>query len=168
MLWRILLFTLMGMISTTTWAQKGVKVDVTLSPAGRYEAKTNEVQGSATQEADGSVKAENIIVNMNSITTGISLRDKHTRDRLDTKKFPQAKLLNASGKDGKGRALVEIRGIKKEVQGSYKVENGFLTASFPINIVELGITDAKYMGVGVKDIVTIHVTVPIAKGTKVK
>ncbi len=143
-------------------AEGSLEIDVNLSPAGSYKAKTTNVEGSA-QKTDAGVSAEGIIVDLDTLKTGIGLRDKHTKDRLLTSKYPKAKLVKATGKDGKGEGLIEVRGKKQKVQGTYKVEGETLKAEFPMKLSDLDIKDVRYMGVGVKDTVVVHVTVPLNK-----
>jgi len=144
----------------------GVAVDVTLSPAGSFRAETDKVTGTAFKTADGGVGAENVIVDMRTLKTGVSLRDKHTKEHLMVEKFPQAKLLKATGKDGKGEAMVEIKGVQKKVTGTYKVEGNLLKAQFPVHLPDLDIKGIRYMGVGVKEDVVVNVILPIAaRGT---
>lgn len=140
----------------------GVVVDVKLSPAGSFKAETSKVKGSAVKTADG-VKAENVEVDIQSIKTGIDVRDKHLKQRLLVDKFPTAKLIKAEGKDGKGTATVEVKGMKKDVTGTYKVEGDTLIASFKMSLSDLEIKDARYMGVGAKDEVIVNITLPIQK-----
>lgn len=141
-----------------------VDVDVTLSPAGSFSAKTKKVSGKAFRISKGGkeiIQAKNINVDISSITTGITLRDKHLKERLLSDKFPTAKLLKAKGQNGKGIALLEIKGKKIKVSGTYTIKDDVLKASFPIKLPSLDITDVRYMGVGVKDTVTVNVTVPV-------
>lgn len=140
-------------------AQEAV-VDVTLNPMGDFKGKTSDVKGFATVKGD-EVTAENIIVNLATLKTGVELRDKHTQKHLDTKQFPEAVLVSAKGKAGKGTGKIKIRGVEKDIAGTYKVEGKQLVADFKLNIGDFGIKDINYMGVGVEDEVAIHVTVPV-------
>lgn len=139
----------------------GVEIDVKLSPAGSYKAKTEKVKGVAYKTADG-IEASGVTVDLNSLKTGIELRDKHTKERLMSNKYPQAKLIKASGKDGKGTATLEIKGKKIEVTGSYKIVGNELQAQFPVQLPALEINDVKYMGVGVKDEVVVNINLPLS------
>lgn len=141
-----------------------VEIDVTLSPAGSYKAKTQKINGTAYKTPDGGVAAEGIAIDLRSLQTGISLRDKHTKEHLMTDKYPQAKLVKASGKDGKGTATIEIRGKTIEVAGTYKVEGGNLKAQFPVNLSAIDVNNVRYMGVGVKDTVNVNIDVPLSEG----
>lgn len=144
---------------SSAYAQS-VTVDVTLNPMGDFKAKTANVKGAATVKGD-EVTAQNIVVDLKSLKTGVELRDKHTQKHLDTTKFPEAILVSAKGKGGKGIGKIKIRGIEKDIAGTYKVEGKVLKADFPIKISDFGIGDINYMGVGVEDTVTLHVAVPV-------
>lgn len=142
-------------------ASPGLIADVALTPAGDFQAKSEDVKGFATVEGD-TVKAENITVSLKNLKTGLALRDKHAKEKyLEVDKFPEAKLSKAIGKGGKGKARVSLKGIEKEVEGTYKIEGKELKASFPIKLSDFKISGIKYMGVGVDDIVKVNVTVPI-------
>jgi polyisoprenoid-binding protein YceI len=142
-----------------------VQVDVGLSPAGSFKAETKKVKGTAYKTADG-VAAENVIIDLKSLSTGISLRDKHMKEHLMVEKYPQAKLIKAVGKNGKGVATVEIKGKKQKVEGTYKIKGNSLIAEFKVPLAQLDIKDIRYMGVGVKDEVTIHTTLPLGAEKK--
>lgn len=157
---RILFFVVAVAFSTSALANK-VTVDVKLSPAGSFKGENTSVTGTATKTADG-VMAENVVIDAAAFKTGIALRDDHLKKRLQNDKFPQIKLLKAVGKGGKGKARIEIMGMTKDYAGSYSVDGSTLKADFPVKLSELKITDVRYMGVGVKDEVVIHVELPIA------
>ena len=146
-------------MSLSAWAQEAV-VDVTLNPMGDFKAKTTAVKGQAVKKGD-EFTATNIVVNLKSLKTGVDVRDKHTQKHLQTDKFPDAVLLSASGKGGKGKGRIKIKGIEKDIEGTYKVEGNLLKAKFNLNIADFGIKDINYMGVGVEDTVTLNVSVPI-------
>ncbi len=139
-----------------------VVIDVKLSPAGSFKAETSKIKGSARKSGED-VFAENIEVDINSIKTGVDLRDKHLKERLLSDKFPVAKLIKAEGKGGKGKATLEIKGIQKEVTGTYKLSGNALQAQFKMSLAELEIKDVRYMGVGAKDEITLTVNVPVKK-----
>jgi nitrogen regulatory protein PII len=151
----------LSFISLSAIAQQAT-VSVSLRPAGSFKATTSDVKGTATQKGD-TVEAQNIIVNLKGLKTGITLRDEHTRKHLEVEKYPEAVLVSASGKGGKGEGLVKIRGVEKKVSGTYKIVGTNLVATFPIKFSEFNITGVKYMGIGVADDGTVDVTVPIKK-----
>ncbi len=145
--------------SLSVFAQSAV-VDVVLNPMGDFKGKTTDVKGFATVVGD-EVKAEDIVVNLKSLKTGIELRDKHTQKHLNTEKFPEALLVSASGKSGKGTGKIKIRGIEKVISGTYKVQGKMLLADFKLNLTDFDIKDINYMGVGVEDEIVLHVAVPV-------
>lgn len=148
---------------TTLAADAGMEADVALTPAGDFKAKTDDVKGEAIADGD-TIHAENITVNMKSIKTGLSLRDKHAKEKyLEVDKYPEAVLVKAIGKGGKGKARIRFRGIEKDVDGTYKIDGSMLVAEFPLKLSDFGISGIKYMGVGVDDVSKVHVTVPLKK-----
>lgn len=148
-------------LSASQALAKSVQVDVTLKPAGSFKMKTQDIKGDAVQSGD-TVKAENIVVRLEGLDSSIELRDKHAKDKyLETKKYPEAVLVKAIGKGGKGEGLLRIRGIEKKVSGTYKIEGNELNAEFPIKLSDYKIDKIKYMGIGVSDEAVIHVSVPV-------
>lgn len=151
-------FFVLGFVMTAS--AQSVTVDITLNPMGDFKAKTTEVVGQAQVVGDV-VRANNIVVKFAGLKTGLELRDKHTQRYLDAPNFPEAILTSAVGKAGKGTGKLKIRGIEKDVEGTYKIAGNILNADFKVNISDYGIKDINYMGVGVEDTVVIHVSVPI-------
>ena len=159
----LILVAALSQSKTVYAANVGAVVDVVLIPAGDFKAKTDDVKGTATLAGD-TVKAENIIVPLKGLNSGIKLRDDHTKKKyLEIEKFPDAVLVKAEGKGGNGKGRIRIRNIEKDIAGTYKVEGSHLTAEFPLKLSDFGIVGIKYMGVGVDDNVKIHVTVPLKK-----
>ncbi len=160
---KVIVSLIVSISSIGAWATPGAVVDVELSPAGSFKAKTGEVKGEALMTGD-TIAASNIIVSLKNLKTGIEMRDKHaTTKYLEVEKYPDAVLVSATGKGGKGRGKLKIRGIEKDVEGIYTVEGNELIASFPIKLSDYGITGVKYMGVGVNNQVNLNVTVPLKK-----
>jgi polyisoprenoid-binding protein YceI len=144
-------------------ADVGMVAEVALTPAGDFKAKSEDVKGEAVQNGD-TITAENIVVGLKNLKTGMSLRDRHAKEKyLEVDKFPEAVLVKAIGRGGKGKARIRFKGIEKEVSGTYKTNGGFLLAEFPIKLSDYGISNVKYMGLGVDDIVKVHFTVPLKK-----
>lgn len=150
----------LGLYASPVFAGAQAEFDVTLSPAGSFVGKSNKVTGNAYKTANG-VAAENVAIDLTGLTTGVGLRDKHTKEHLDIAKYPQAKLIKAVGHDGKGEALVEIHGVRQKVSGTYKIEGNTLKAQFPIELSKVNISNIRYMGIGVKDMVTVKIDLPL-------
>ncbi|WP_413288550.1 YceI family protein [Bdellovibrio sp. HCB337] len=155
------LFVLVGFLSSLSYAGS-VTVDVTLNPAGSFKAKTSDIKGTATVKGD-EISASNIAVPLKGIKTGVELRDKHTLKHLEADKYPEAVLVSATGKGGKGTGKIKIKGIEKDIAGTYKISGNNVEAEFDLNLPDFKITGISYMGVGVEDKVTLHIVMPIKK-----
>jgi polyisoprenoid-binding protein YceI len=108
-------------------------------------------------------------VKMTAISTGIALRDKHTRDYLDAATFPTAKLDVAraslkfpeSGKETSGDATgkMTIHGVTKDAAFHYTAKKDgdtiSVTASTPVNMNNYGVKTPSYLGVAVKPDITV-------------
>ena len=134
--------------------------DIKLSPAGNFTGKTPDVKGTA-KKMGNKFTAENIMVNLTTVKTGLELRDEHTLKYLDTKNHPNAILVKAEGENGKGKGIIKIKGIEKPISGTFKVNGNELMAEFPISLKDFKIEGIRYMGVGVKDQVVVKVKVPV-------
>lgn len=154
-----IIFVVVFVFSSSVFAQS-LEIDVQLSPAGSFKAVTKKIKGFAKKSGE-QVSAENVLVDLRSLSTGIGLRDKHLKERLQVEKHPVAKLITAQGKGGKGTATLQIKGQKKEVSGTYKVSGSQLSAEFPMKMSELSINDVRYMGVGAKDEVKVTIVLPV-------
>jgi hypothetical protein len=141
------------------WAQQA-EVDVHLTPAGSFKIKTSEVKGNVIIKGD-QVQPQQIVVLLNNIDTGIGLRTTHTKKDLEVDKYPEAVLVSGTGSGGSGKGVIRIKGIEKEITGTYEVSGQILTAHFDLKLSDFKITGIKYMGVGVDDTVNVTVKVPI-------
>ncbi len=155
--------SLLALHAFTAWgaAQPDVQIKVQLSPAGSFEAKSQKVQGHAVKEGEA-YKAENVVIPLSDLQTGIELRDDHMKNKyLEVAKYPDAKLKGAKGEKGNFSGELEIRGVTKPISGTYAVEGDLLKASFSVKMSEYNIAKANYMGIGAKDEVKIQTSVPI-------
>lgn len=161
---RFILNALIIMMLTITTAfaksKKSVLVDVQLTPAGSFEIKSSKVKGKVTKEG-GKLIAKKLRISVKSLKTGISLRDKHLHKRLDYKKHPKIEIVEAVGSGGKGKGIIEVRGIKKPFSFTYKENGKSITAKFKLNLKDFKIPDLRYMSVGVEDEVKIIAVVPL-------
>lgn len=146
-------------ISSCVFAAEAV-FDVKLSPSGNFAGKTSDVKGMA-KKVGNKYTAENIVVNLKSVKTGLGLRDKHTQKYLESEKYPTATLVKAEGENGKGTGVIRIRNIEKPIAGTFSVSGKELSAEFPIKLSDFKIEGIRYMGIGVKDDVVVKVKVPV-------
>jgi polyisoprenoid-binding protein YceI len=143
--------------------QKEMKAYVTLFPAGDFVATTNDVTGFAEIVSPTEVKASNIKVNLKTIKTGMETRDDHAKNKyLEVAKYPEAVLVSATGKNGKGSGVLRMHGKESKVDGTYTLVDGnkFLKSEFKIKLSAFDIKDINYKGVGVDDEVKIVIVVP--------
>lgn len=140
---------------------------VAVGPAGlKIEGKTSELD---VAEVDGSVK---VGVPLANLDTGISLRNKHMREKyLEVAKYPRAELtvdksslkLPADGAEVAGTAngTMTIHGQSKPVMVQYvaRRSNGTyaVTGTTRLNIKDYGIEVPSYLGATVKPEVDVSV-----------
>lgn len=157
----IISLVLLSVVHQSGFCEK-LEADITLFPAGSFVAKTDDVKGVAFLRGD-QVLAKDIKVNLKTIKTGIALRDSHTQKYLETEKYPEAVLLKAVGKNGKGKAQIRFRQKEEVVEGTYTIskDKKTLEARFPLSLAKFGITGIKYMGVGVQDETVVRLKLPL-------
>lgn len=114
---------------------------------------------------NSSTKKSKVSMDLNKLDTGIPLRDKHLRENyLHTDRFPTAtmteieaenldsQLKDATKEKNAFKGMLELRGIKKPVQGSYEIKGGNLySGEFEIDLPDFGIERPSFMGVKVVD-----------------
>ena len=140
-------FGLLLLGSTTFAQQKGMKTYISLFPAGDFVASTSDITGSAQMVSANEVKAQNITINLNTLKTGLELRDEHAKNKyLEVQKYPEAVLVSATGKDGKGSGILRLHGKEAKVDGTYSLLSGnkFLKAEFKSKLSQFGINEINY------------------------
>lgn len=143
-------------------AEQAVKILVQLTPAGNFVSGTNTINGFAHREADGSIKAEHVVIPLTTLTSGIQVRDDHMKNKyLEVQKYPNAEIVSATGKDGKGSGQLKVKDMVKPVSGTYKIEGNNVHVVFPVKISDYKFEHIRYMGVGVKDEVQIDALIPL-------
>lgn len=158
-----LIFVIVVFLFQVVHAEVGMVADITASMGMSFKAKTNKITGMVIAKGD-SVSAKDIKVDLKSVTTGLSLRDKHTKEKyLEVNKYPEAILTIGSGKGGVGTGKLKLKNIEKDISGTYKISGDNLKADFSIKLSDFGIKNISFKGVGVDDNVVIHVEVPVKK-----
>lgn len=153
--------SLLIVMTPSAFAESGVKASIALSPAGSFEVKAVRIRGNATKNADGSLSAAQLRVSVDSLETGIVLRDQHLHEKLKVKKHPNIIISNAKGVGGKGTAQLELGGIKKNIPFQFSEKGKLAEVSFQFSLKEFSIGGINYMGVGVQDNVQVKAYVPI-------
>lgn len=143
-------------------------VTLPMTIGGSFEAKTTGLSGTVTPALGGSINGT-LALELSKFETGISLRDRHLRNNyLEVQRGPDfavAKLENirVDRLPGKTnfRGTLLLHGVRREVTGTADVQpngRGYrLEATFPLRISDFQIPEPAYLGVGVKDDISIHV-----------
>jgi polyisoprenoid-binding protein YceI len=147
-----------------------VSVLCPLTVGGSFDARTKAVNGAVAIPApDAQAIGGELTVDLQTLETGIGLRDRHMKSNyLEVERgaeFAQARLqdIRVERLEGKTtfRGVMTLHGERKEVSGTAEIEpqgNGYrLKASFPLRLSDFRIPEPTYLGVGVKDEVTVNV-----------
>ena len=139
-----------------------IKINVSLTPAGSFVAESSEVKvRGETAKKGEEFTARDIVLDPNTLKTGIGLRDKHLREKyLESGKYPEAVLTKAKGKDGKFDGELQVHGVTKPIQGTYEVKDQSFVAKFKTKISDYKMGPASHLGVGAKDEVEVEITLP--------
>jgi hypothetical protein len=152
-------FFLVLFVSLPVFANSKLVINVQLNPAGSFQATSDSLQGSLVKK-NGLFSADEIIVNVKSLKTGIDLRDQHFWKHLNFEKFNKVVISNLKGQNGKATAQLEVAGVKKPVTISYKEDGTNIVAKFKVKSHDFKLPPADYMGIGVEDEVEGEVTMP--------
>lgn len=136
-----------------------LEIAISLSPAGSFVAKSEQVrvEGELQVSAQG-FTAKNISMPIGSLKTGIELRDEHMKKKyFEMGQFPKANLIEGQGTGGRFQGKLEVHGVVHPINGTYQASGKSLEAQFKCKLSDFKIKEAKYMGVGVDDEVTVSV-----------
>lgn len=160
------------------WTVAGGDVRVTcpLTVGGSFQARTSALTGTvqSSPAAPPSHRAD-LAVNLRMLDTGIGLRTEHMlANYLEVDKAPgydRAVLsevdlvgLRAEAPEGKAvfKAVLALHGVQRPVSGQAELRRdgtGYrVKASFAVQLSDYQIPEPRYLGVGVKNQVTVDVT----------
>lgn len=140
-----------------------IEIKVKLNPAGSFSAKSEalNIEGDLQVAGDG-FRAKKIALLLETLETGLSLRNEHMKKKyFEVALYPKAVLLEAVGSQGKFKGKLIVHGVEKAIEGQYRVREGMLETEFSCRLSDFKIKEANYMGVGVEDEVSIHASLPI-------
>lgn len=138
-----------------------LQVNITLSPAGNFEAKNAKLRGEVKVEGT-KYTAEQLWLKVDDFKTGIDLRDEHFKKHLNLNKFPKITLSKVVAENGNGSGMLTVNGQEKKVDFSYKVENPKkIVATIKTKNSLFGLPSANYMGIGVNDDVEVIATIEL-------
>jgi polyisoprenoid-binding protein YceI len=151
-----------------------ISVRCPLTLGGGFDAKTDAMRGEValSPSQPGMVDGE-LSVDLSTLQTGIALRDEHMREKyLEVGKgpaFEAAKLAdirlegteaNPVGK-ARFRGMLTLHGQTREVTGTAAIRQGSkglqVQANFPVKVSAFAIPTPSYLGVGVRDEVSVTV-----------
>lgn len=152
-----------------------IAVSCPLTVGGGFEAKTNALKGELVLDPGqtGAVLGE-LTVDLRTLQTGIGLRDTHMREKyLEVQRgedFASATLdqIRLEGLDqqnpagmAKFSAVLMLHGTERPVTGTAKIrrtDQGLaVQATFPVKVSSFDIASPTYLGVGVRDDISIAV-----------
>jgi polyisoprenoid-binding protein YceI len=145
-----------------TTIAKSISINVPLT-ASSFDIETKKLKGKIKKNGNDSYSASKLSVKVKHLSSGMELRDEHmkNKDRLDAKKYPKILITKVRAKAGKGTAFITIKKVKKKIKFKYSVAGSNFKAKFKLNLKHFPLKKLKYLGVGVKGIVTIVAEVPI-------
>jgi len=168
-------------VAGTTWrvGQGDVRVICPMTIGGSFDAKTTAITGAVTA-SDSRALDGSVAVDLRTLDTGIGLRNEHLRETyLEVTKGPgfdmatlsdiELKGVNPEVPEGKGSftGVLKLHGVTKTVTGAVDVRQAGaalrVKASFPVNLTDYSIRTPRYLGVGVKDTVTVEVAFSVAR-----
>jgi polyisoprenoid-binding protein YceI len=172
-----------AVVTTPAVAQEPLRVsggEVTvicpLTVGGSFEAKTENLSGDLAVASDNQSVKGALIVDLQTLQTGIGLRDKHLKaNYLEVEKGPEfaaARLQDIRVERLKGktqfRGLLTLHGQKREVTGTADIKpngSGYrMEATFPVKVADFQIPEPTYLGVGVADEVIVRVNLHAQPG----
>lgn len=139
-----------------------ITLNVELSPAGSFQATSETMKGELVKK-NGVLLSDKISIDVESLKTGIDLRDEHLWKHMNSKKHQQAVLTELKGKDGLAMAQLEVAGKKRPVQIQYHEEGSTIVGKFKVLAHDFNLPKAEYLGIGVNDEVIGEVTMAYKK-----
>lgn len=152
-----------------------VRVICPMTVGGSFEARTTAIEGTLSTAQSTTVLDGELSVDLATLDTGIALRNQHMRENyLEIHRgdgFDRAVLSRVdvgaldAGVPGGSRTFsgqLRLHGVVRAVAGRATLRSSRdgvrVDASFPVRIPDYAIATPRYLGVGVRDEVTIRVT----------
>ena len=150
-------------VGTSQPSPEGIRLElqVELNPAGSFIARTQSLTLRGVQSKGDLIAIEEISFPVDSLRTGIELRDHHMSQKyFESRKFPIASLKSVQAKGGSFRGRLVVHGVERGVEGTYERQGPEVRARFKTSLSAFSIAQASYMGVGVEDEVEVVVFLP--------
>jgi polyisoprenoid-binding protein YceI len=179
--WLLALLALSPAVGTlgadSSWrvARGDVRVACPMTVGGSFEAKTSAIQGTVTTAAAGAPLGGQLSVDLATLDTGIGLRNEHLKNKylevgkgqgFDHAVLSAIRLGDVDPQSLQGKTAFTgtflLHGTAKPVSGQATIrregKDVRVEASFPVTISAFGIEKPQYLGVGVRDQVTVSVS----------
>lgn len=151
------LFVLLTLIiSSEALAERIMKLSMTFTPSGSFEAVSEKIKGNVVKR-DGILQSEKLWVNANTFRTEVNLRDEHFANHLKNSRIV---MTNIKAQNGKGEGTIEINQVKKPVSMSYVEKDNHVEVSFDIDASEFNLPKAGFLGIGVSNQVKVWAKMP--------
>lgn len=155
------LITVFLLISSQLVLAHSIKLKVTLSPAGSFEAENVKLRGNIKVEGE-KYSAEELWLKVDDFKTGIDLRDEHFKKHLGLEKTPKITMKKIVAENAQGSGLLNVNGVDKTINFSLKkISDKKLQANFTVKNSEFKLPSANYMGVGVEDDVVVEAVIDL-------
>ena len=153
-----------------------VRVVCPLTVGGSFEATTSTLAGSLAPVSTRPAAFGGVLtVDLRTLDTGIGLRNEHMRDHylevgkgegFDTAVLSDVDLGEVAAENLHGRTrftgTLLLHGVSKAVAGPADVRRDgtsvHVDATFPVTLADYGIPKPRYLGIGVKDVVQVKVS----------
>ncbi|MBL7666006.1 MAG: YceI family protein [Bacteriovoracaceae bacterium] len=153
---KTVLFCLLLTLSSIATAKEGLTVDVKLSPAGSFQIVSEKINGMIVK-VDGTYLAKDIKIPVKPFSTDIDLRDKHVKEKLESKTFPYIQVKAAKASSGKGKARLVVRKVEKLIDFDYsELPGNQLKINFKLSLKDFKFEDFSYMGITVEDEIKVE------------
>lgn len=130
-----------------------------LSPAGSLEISSNEVMGHLLKKED-LITSNIIFIPINSLSSGVVLRDQHIHNYFKEKKYKKIAIRNVQISKGRGTGELSINGVTKKVKFKVKRQRNSYTTQFRVNRKYFKLPKAEFMGISVNDTSNVKVSFP--------
>lgn len=156
-------FSLACVFSGSLFAEGKAVASISLHPAGSFNASSESIEVTGAKKKGDTYTAESISLAIDSLDTGMALRNKHLKEHL---LFPKAKEIlvkNIVAPVGKnGSAMLTLASETKKIEFKHHEGKEIAKASFSIDLKDFKIGGNHYLGVGVDDKVEIEIEIPMS------
>lgn len=136
-----------------------VQLNITLNPLGKFQAKSIHLEGEL-KRFDKTITAEKLWVKIETLKTGIGLRDWLFYKHLHAKEHPEIVMTGILASHGMGRGFLSVNGFIKQVHFDYS-ENADkkLVARFFVRPADYQLKGSTFIFIKVEDYVEVVVTI---------